>query len=277
MKKLSALVIALVSTFFAFSQDSSVVNPVTDTIPQVVDTLPITNPEDLIEKTESENRQKSKLNIQQLALAGRSKDHLLIQVGIDNWAGKNDSINTTGLSRSFNMYLMFDFPFKTNPHLSLAVGAGIGSSNIYFKNTYIDIAGKAANRLTFNDVGGSDHFKKYKLLTTYVEAPVEFRYVMRPETPKKSFKVAVGGKAGLLLGAGTKGKNLLDGTGNTKNNYIQKEKSKRYFNTTKFALIGRVGVGNFSLFGTYQVNQFIKEGFGPDVRPWSMGLTISGL
>ena len=50
MKKLSALVIALVSTFFAFSQDSSVVNPVTDTIPQVVDTLPITNPEDLIEK-----------------------------------------------------------------------------------------------------------------------------------------------------------------------------------------------------------------------------------
>ena len=277
MKKLSALVIALVSTFFAFSQDSSVVNPVTDTIPQVVDTLPITNPEDLIEKTESENRQKSKLNIQQLALAGRSKDHLLIQVGIDNWAGKNDSINTTGLSRSFNMYLMFDFPFKTNPHLSVAVGAGIGSSNIYFKNTYIDIAGKTANRLTFNDVGGSDHFKKYKLLTTYLEAPVEFRYVMRPEAPKKSFKVAVGGKAGLLLGAGTKGKNLLDGTGNTKNNYIQKEKSKRYFNNTKFALIGRVGVGNFSLFGTYQVNQFIKEGFGPDVRPWSMGLTISGL
>ena len=277
MKKLSALVIALVSTFFAFSQDSSVVNPVTDTIPQVVDTLPTTNPEDLIEKTESENRQKSKLNIQQLALAGRSKDHLLIQVGIDNWAGKNDSINTTGLSRSFNMYLMFDFPFKTNPHLSVAVGAGIGSSNIYFKNTYIDIAGKTANRLTFNDVGGSDHFKKYKLLTTYLEAPVEFRYVMRPEAPKKSFKVAVGGKAGLLLGAGTKGKNLLDGTGNTKNNYIQKEKSKRYFNNAKFALIGRVGVGNFSLFGTYQVNQFIKEGFGPDVRPWSMGLTISGL
>ena len=229
MKKLSALVIALVSTFFAFSQDSSVVNPVTDTIPQVVDTLPITNPEDLIEKTESENRQKSKLNIQQLALAGRSKDHLLIQVGIDNWAGKNDSINTTGLSRSFNMYLMFDFPFKTNPHLSVAVGAGIGSSNIYFKNTYIDIAGKTANRLTFNDVGGSDHFKKYKLLTTYLEAPVEFRYVMRPEAPKKSFKVAVGGKAGLLLGVGTKGKNLIKGTGNTKNNYIQKREVKAIF------------------------------------------------
>src|SRR5215213_1562514 len=105
MKKLFALMIGLISTFFAFSQDSTTVNPITDTVPQVVDTLPIKNPDDLIEKTENENKQKSKLNIQQLALAGRSKDHFLLQLGFDNWSGKNDSIHTTGLSRSFNMYL----------------------------------------------------------------------------------------------------------------------------------------------------------------------------
>jgi hypothetical protein len=277
MKKLSGLIIALASTYFSFSQDSTVIDPLTDTIPQVVDTLPIKDPNELIEETEQENKQKSKLNIQQLALASRSKDHILIQVGIDNWSGKNDSINTTGLSRSFNMYLMFDFPFKTNPHLSVAIGAGIGSSNIYFKDTYIDIAGRQGNRLTFNDVSDTFHFKKYKLLTTYAEVPVEFRYVMRPETPKKSFKVAVGAKAGLLLGAGTKGKTLLNGSGNTVNSYIQKEKSKRYFNSARIAVTGRIGFGNLSLFGTYQVNEFIKEGFGPDVRPYSIGLTLSGL
>ena len=277
MKKLSALIIALTSTYFSFSQDSTVTEPITDTVPQVIDTLPIKDPNDLIEETQRENKQKSKLNIQQLALAGRSKDHILIQVGIDNWSGKNDSINTTGLSRSFNMYLMFDFPFKTNPHLSVAIGAGIGSSNMYFKDTYIDIAGRQGNRLTFNDVSDTFHFKKYKLLTTYVEAPVEFRYVMRPETPKKSLKLAVGGKAGLLIGAGTKGKTLLNGSGNTVNNYIQKEKSKRYFNSARIAVTGRIGYGNLSLFGTYQINEFIKDGFGPDVRPYSIGLTLSGL
>ena len=277
MKKLFALIISLTSAFFVFSQDSTVIDPLTDTVPQVIDTLPITNPEVLIDKTESENRQKSKLNIQQLALAGRSKDHILIQVGFDNWSGKNDSINTTGLSRSFNMYLMFDFPFKNNPHLSIAIGAGIGTSNIYFKDTYIDIAGRQGNRLTFNDVSDTNHFKKYKLLTTFVEAPVEFRYVMRPETPKKSLKFAVGGKVGLLIGAGTKGKTLQNSAGTTLNNYIQKEKSKRYFNTTKIAAIGRIGYGNLSLFGTYQINQFVKEGFGPDVRPYSIGITVSGL
>ena len=277
MKKLFALIFTLSSTYAVFSQDSTVVNPLADTVPQVVDTLPITNPNDLIEKTENENRQKSKLNIQQLALAGRSKDHLLIQVGIDNWANKNDSIHTTGLSRSFNMYLMFDFPFKSNPHLSIAVGAGIGSSNIYFKDTYVDIAGRLGNRLSFNDVSDTNHFKKYKMVTTYLEAPVEFRYMMRPETPKKSWKLAVGAKAGLLIGAGTKGKNLLNSSGNNINSYIQKEKSKRYLNSARIAVLGRIGYGSLSLFGAYQVNAFVKEGFGPDVRPYSLGLTISGL
>ena len=278
MKKLFALIFSLTSAFITFSQDSTVTDPLTDTVPQVIDTLPITDPSDLIEETENENRQRgSKLNLQQLGLANRSKDHLLIQVGIDNWSGKNDSINTTGLSRSFNMYLMFDFPMKNNPHMSVAIGAGIGTSNIYFKDTYIDISGSLGNRLTFNNVGDTNHFKKYKLLTTYLEAPVEFRYMMRPLTPKKSWKFAAGAKAGLLIGASTKGKNLLNSAGNSINNYIQKEKSKRYFNTARIALLGRIGYGAFSVFGTYQVNAFVKEGFGPDVRPYSVGLTISGL
>src|SRR5690242_179677 len=246
MKKLSGLLIALTSTFFAFSQDSTATNPLSDTIPQTIDTLPIKDPNELIKETQEENREKKKLNIQQLALAGRSKDHLLIQVGIDNWSGKNDSINTTGLSRSFNMYLMFDFPFKNNPHLSVAIGAGIGSSNIYSKDTYIDIAGRQGNRLTFNDVSDTFHFKKYKMLTSYVEAPVELRYVLRPATRKRSLKLAVGGKAGLLLGAGTKGKTLLNGSGNTVNSYIQKEKSRKYLNSAKIAVMGRIGYGNLS-------------------------------
>lgn len=277
MKKLFALVLAISSSYLVFSQDSVVVNLPTDTIPEAIDSLPITDPNDLIEETERENKQKAKLNIQQLAMANRSKDHLLIQVGIDNWANKNDSIRTTGLSRSFSMYLMFDFPFKTNPHLSIGIGAGVSTSNMYFKDTYIDIAGRQGNRLTFNNVSNADHFKKYKLLLTYAEVPVEFRYLVNPDRPKKSLKFALGGRAGLLVGAGTKGKNLLNSTGQTVNSLIQKEKSKRYFNTARFTGMARIGYGNVSLFGTYQLNQLVKEGFGPDVRPYSFGITLSGL
>jgi hypothetical protein len=59
--------------------------------------------------------------------------------------------------------------------------------------------------------------------------------------------------------------------------YFTKEKDKRYFNTTRFALTGRIGWGNISAFGTYTITDFFKEGQGPVVRPFSVGLAISGL
>ena len=50
MKKLFVLFISLTCTYITFAQDSTVVNPVSDTLPEaVIDTLPITDPNDLIE------------------------------------------------------------------------------------------------------------------------------------------------------------------------------------------------------------------------------------
>ncbi|MBO9572591.1 MAG: outer membrane beta-barrel protein, partial [Chitinophagaceae bacterium] len=148
---------------------------------------------------------------------------------------------------------------------------------MYFKDTYIDIIGANNNKLTFTDVSDTTKYKKYKLLTSFLEAPIEFRYSAKPATPNKSFKVAIGAKIGTMLAASTKGKNLLNGSGHAINNYIEKQKSKKFFNTTRMAVTARIGYGAFSLFGTYQVNSFVKDGFGPDIRPYSIGLTLSGL
>src|SRR5215216_5188085 len=71
-------------------------------------------------------------------------DHFLIQLGYAQWQGKPDSINTKGFSRSFNMYFMFAFPFKTNPHLSVAIGPGIATDHIFFDDTQIDIGGNTS-------------------------------------------------------------------------------------------------------------------------------------
>ncbi len=277
MNKLFLLIFCVASVLTVSAQDPTATDPLADTVPQVIDTLPITDPSVLIEETKEENNRKKRASVPNINLANRSKDHLLIQVGFNGWANAPDTINTRGLSRSFNMYFMFDFPFKTNPHLSVAIGAGIGTDNMYFKDTYIDITGQTANRLSFNDVSDTTRFKKYKLLTSFLEAPVELRYSARPGTPKKSFKAALGAKIGTMLAASTKGKNLLNGSGQSINNFTQKEKSKKFFNTTRLSVTGRVGYGNLSLYGSYQVNSFVKEGFGPDVRPFSVGLTLSGL
>ncbi len=209
-------------------------------------------------------------------LGNRANDHFLVQLGYDGWAQIPDTIHTKGFSRSLNVYLMYDFPFKTDPRFSVGVGVGIGSSNIFFNKQEVGVESLNAG-LPFPDKSQTDHFKKYKLVSTYAEAPVELRFVADPEHNSKSWKAAVGIKVGTLLDVHTKGKTLQSSTGTTLNNYIQKEASKRFFNATKLAGTARIGYGHISLFGQFQINNFIKDGLGPNVHPFSLGITFSGL
>lgn len=209
-------------------------------------------------------------------LTNRANDHLLIQFGYMGWAGIPDSINTKGFSRSFNAYFLFDFPFKSNPKISAAIGAGVGTDNIFFDKTYVGIK-DITPAVQFHDQSDTIHFKKNKLGTAVIEAPLELRFSSNPETPNKSFKVAIGIKGGLLIGAHIKQKTLQSASGATINDYIEKQYSKHFFNSSRFAATARIGYGVFSVFGTYQLNPLFKEGLGPSVRPFTIGLTLSGL
>lgn len=216
-------------------------------------------------------RRKEKVN-----LSGRSNDHLVIQLGYAGWAGKPDTIATGGFSKSFNVYLMFDFPFKTNPKLSMAFGPGIASDHIKFKKTYVGIK-ETTTLLQFRDQSDTNHFKKTKLATAYLELPIEFRYTANPANAGKSLKFAIGVKAGYLLNAHTRNKNLESSSGSPLNEYTMKESSKRYFNTTRISGMARIGWGHWSLFGSYQFTSLFKEGVAAEIRPFSIGLTLSGL
>ncbi|MEJ7913765.1 MAG: outer membrane beta-barrel protein, partial [Chitinophagaceae bacterium] len=170
----------------------------------------------------------------------RSGDHLVVQLGYDSWAGRPDSIKTKGLSRSLNVYFMLDFPFKTDPRFSIGLGAGVSGSSIYFDKTIVGIAG-AGTRMAFRNVADTNNYKKFKLSTVYVEAPIELRFAVNPENMNKSLKFALGAKIGTMVNAHTKGKNLLNKSGGTLNSFTYKEVSKRYFNSTRIAGTARVG------------------------------------
>lgn len=161
--------------------------------------------------------------------------------------------------------------------MSVALGAGVGVDNQKFSKTYIDISGQKADKLSFIDVSDTNYFKKYKLTTTYLEAPVELRFSSDPEHNLKSWKAAIGVKVGTLISATTRGKTLVNSNGGTVNAYTMKEKATRYFNKTRLSVTGRIGWGIASIYASYQVNAFIREGSGPDIRPFQIGLTLSGL
>ena len=68
-------------------------------------------------------------------LTGRAADHLMFQIGTDTWMNTPDSVKLgSGTSRHFNMYFMYDKPFKSNNKYSVAYGGGIGTNNIFFDN-----------------------------------------------------------------------------------------------------------------------------------------------
>ncbi len=218
--------------------------------------------------------------IQRLNRAANTKvggnDHFMIQFGSTRWQGKPDSINTGGFSRTFNMYFLFAFPFKTSPKMSAAIGVGLATDHIFFKATRIGIA-DVGPTLVFDNVSDTTHFDKYKLATSFLEAPIELRFTAKPEDSKHSFKIAVGAKIGTMLSAWVKGKSEVNKAGQALRDFTMKEKSKKYFNTNRLSLTGRVGYGAFSAFVSYAVTPLLQEGVGPTLRPMTIGLTIAGL
>lgn len=252
MKKFLAVVVAFSVSLFLFSQD----NP------------------------SSTKTKKKKKDWSQVKLTNRANDHFMLQYGWLNWDHIPDSIHKRGWSNTFNAYFMIDMPFKTDPRFSVALGPGIGVDNMFFEKTTVTITNHL-KPLEFKDLADTNHFNKYKLVNAFAELPLELRFVLNPENTNKSFKVALGAKFGFGVSAHTKGKEWKDKNGHVitgfSDNFIQKNKDKYFFNNNRLQGTFRVGYGFISAFATYQFNSLIKEGLGPQVKPWSIGVTISGL
>lgn len=198
-----------------------------------------------------------------------SRDYVMLQLGYEGWAGKPDSIKTGGIGRSFNGYICYDFPIlKSN--FSFAAGVGVSVNNIYFKNQIVNFADTSTQVLFQPE---PVDYKKYKLTTTYLEAPFEFRYFSNKNNRNEGFKAAIGMKVGTLTGAHTKGKRTLENKP-----YTEKATSKRYFDNMRYAATLRLGYGNFSVYGQYSLSNLFKLNQGPDnIRTYQLGICITGL
>lgn len=198
-----------------------------------------------------------------------SRDYVMLQIGYDTWNSAPDSIAITGIGRTFNAYLCYDFPIQKS-NFSFAAGLGIGTSNIYLKNQQILLT-DTSSYIQF--IPENIDYKKYKLTTAYVEAPFELRYFSNKENRNVGFKAALGMRVGALVGAHTKGKRTLNNKP-----IVEKVNTKRYLDTWRYALTLRLGYGNFSVYGAYQLNSLFRAGSGPEsIRPIQIGLCLSGL
>ncbi len=211
-------------------------------------------------------------------ILNRSGDHLMLQLSYDTWLGSPDSIKShiKGFNRGVNVYLMYNLPFKADPRFSIAAGIGIGNSNIFFSKMNVDISSNKA-ALPFVATDLTNNYKKYKVATTFLEVPIEFRFCSKPETPNKAVKVALGAKVGLLLNSHTKGKILRTSLNVPITNSTDKITDKTFFTNTRVAATLRIGYGNFTLFGAYNITSIFRPLAAADIKLLQVGITFSGL
>ncbi|HVM87321.1 MAG TPA: outer membrane beta-barrel protein [Puia sp.] len=250
MKKLLFSTVILISFKIAFSQekDSSTMKSVT--------------PVSLKKKDWSK-----------IDLSHRANDHFMVQIGYAGWSGIPDTLSTASIPRSFNFYFLYDFPFKSDPRFSVGAGLGIGCANVFFKNQPAPVVATPRQ-----DASGGNHFKKYKVVTTYLDIPLELRFAMDPENTNQSWKFALGTKLGLMLSEYAKGKNIQNGSGQTVDGSIYKVSGKSDFNTIRLAGTARISKGPFGIYAQYQVTSLMKSSLGlPAVYPFEIGICFSGL
>lgn len=272
MKKYVCTALVIFVTTAAFAQQQPTNQPATDTTAKK---KKVTAPAPTAAPTDNKGKKDwSKVVMN----PKRPQDHFMFELGYDNWVGSTDSMNIKGFNHSENFYFMYSWPFKSDARLSLAAGVGLGSSNIYFAHTEVLVA--AANQtLAFQDEEGSNHFKKYKLTTTYLEFPFELRFALDPADYDHTWKFAVGVKVGLMLSAYTKGKDQVSAQGVpiSQGNYTEKLSSKQFFSGAELTPTIRVSKGVIGFFAQIHANPLIKASAGPAIFPVSGGIVLSGL
>jgi hypothetical protein len=202
--------------------------------------------------------------------ATNARDFIMFQFGYTDWANAPDSIKNTGANRVFNLYIMNDWQLQ-NKHFSFSAGLGIGTDNNFFNNQIVSATDSNNSILFLPEYSGQNN-KRFKMAVTYLEAPFELRYKANTTNGTKGFKAAIGLRVGNLLNVHYKATRPFSG-----GPIRTKESTKRFVNKWRVAPTLRIGYGNITAFGTYNLNSLFKDGSGPQVSPWSAGICISGL
>jgi len=176
-------------------------------------------------------------------------------------------------SKAFNAQYLYSVRLGKSA-FSLHPGFGIGTDKFSFDEN-VTLVRNLDNTISLEplDVLEFGEVKKTKLATTYIEVPLELRFHFNKNNFKKSIKLAVGGKVGILISSHTKIKNERLGEG-------QKLKTKDRFelNRFRYGLEGSLGIAGISVYYYYALNDMFEKGLGPEATETfqtQVGLAIS--
>ncbi len=214
-------------------------------------------------------------------------DRVVVDLFHDNWLTKPDGVETKWYGRGAGLYTMFNKNI-IKKNVNIGFGVGLTSHNVYHNMLvgYNAIADSAVlinyptripnNATTVADDSLNIEYKKNKISTTYIDVPIELRFMTNANAKGRRFKIAVGGRVGYLINGHTKykGGDYLYGT----NTDIKlKQGIIQNINKLRYGATARIGYGNFNLFGYYALSQMFEKNKGPEIAPFSIGFSFNGM
>ncbi len=195
----------------------------------------------------------------------RFDDKLLFEITHDFWLDLPKDAEVRIPSVGFKAYFFSDYTFGQESNLSFAWGFGVSADNVNTNAQWVQLEfpdGSVSDQ-TLTPVSDDYEYDKNKFVTTYLELPVELRFITKGRSP---FKLAAGFRLGYLLSDHAK---IIDTEG--------KRKLYDYDGvaTWRYGVSGRIGVGKIQLTGFYSLVPLIEEGKGTQVIPVSVGIALT--
>lgn len=194
----------------------------------------------------------------------KDRSNGLVTMGFDlfsdiNTGAKYENFDLRAINQGFDTYLTYNFPMGESKH-TVSLGVGYTCHNYYMKNAWL------AEPYTHNIEFVEATVKKSKLNFHYMDIPLEVNLRIADK-----FKISFGAKVSFLIQANSKAVGYMYGDGHKweiKYNNINAAESIIYSSFARF------GYRAVNLYIGYQFISPFKEGRGPSILPFSIGIGV---
>lgn len=173
------------------------------------------------------------------------------------------------MERSINFAMnIFEQNFNLiNENFGLTTGLGLEWNNYRFRNNAV-ITDLDDTFDGFLDETSDLRYIKSKLVTSYLTLPVMLEIQTNSYSKTNSIHLGVGVLSGLRIGTHTK---LVYENGDKK---TDKNRGSSAMSPFKLDLMARIGWGKINLYGKYSLVQLFKDNRGPELYPFSVGISL---
>jgi len=202
-----------------------------------------------------------------------------IELGLNNFMNPDMTYTTkpgneylnlnTGKSINFNFNLMQKSFRLIGNNVGLVTGLGFQYNDYKFdgQNSINVVGGQIASDSTFY-FDPEIEVTMSKMSTWYFTVPLILEF--QAHTRSNTIYLGAGVIGGIKMASWTKVKYVKDG-----DDEKQKTKGDYNINPFRYEFTARVGINNFGLYANYSPVSFFEKDRGPELNPFSVGVTLN--